>query len=152
LRRVYLDMIGNTNSTGTFVFTGLFTEDPTAAAGGTSTGTNGFASSGSSLADMLLGLPQETTLQAAYQETHLREIALDGYFQDDWRAMKNLTILAGLRYEYFSPYAEEHDRLATLDLSSNFATVATVVPNGVGMYTGKYPRDLIYPEKDNFSP
>jgi len=153
LRRVYLDMIGNTNSTGTFVFTGLFTEDPsTAAAGGTSTGTNGFATSGSSLADMLLGLPQETTLQAAYQETHLREIAMDGYFQDDWRAMKNLTILAGLRYEYFSPYSEEHDRLATLDPASGFGTVATVTPNGVGPYTGKYPRDLIYPEKDDFSP
>ncbi len=153
LRRVYLDMIGNTNSTGTYVFTGLFTENPgTAAAGSTSTGTNGFASSGSSLADLLLGFPQETALQAAYQETHLRQIAMDGYFQDDWRAMKNLTILAGLRYEYFSPYSEEHDRLATLDPSGSFANVATVLPNGVGMYSGKYPRDLIYPEKDNFSP
>jgi trimeric autotransporter adhesin len=154
LRRVYLDMIGNTNSTGTFVFTGFFTEQP--GTGGTSgtgnTGSSGLARSGSSLADLLLGLPQETTLQAAYEESHLRQLATDGYFQDDWRAMKNVTLLLGLRYEYFSPYSEEHDRLATLDAGNNFATVATVTPNGVGPYTGKYPRDLIYPEKNNFSP
>ena len=89
-RRVYDDMIGNTNSTGTFVFTGLFTEAPGSGTAGNS-GFNGFASSGSSLADMLLGLPQETTLQAAYQEAHLRENEMDGYAQDDWRAMKNTT-------------------------------------------------------------
>lgn len=154
VRRVYLDMIGNTNSTGTYVFTGLFTEQPgsSGTSGTGNTGTSGLARSGSSLADMLLGLPQETTLQAAYQESHLRQLAMDGYFQDDWRAMKNLTILAGLRYEYFSPYSEEHDRLATLDTGDNFAAVATVTPNAVGPFTGKYPRDLIYPEKNNFSP
>ena len=57
-RRVYDDMIGNTNSTGTFVFTGLFTEAPGSGTAGNS-GFNGFASSGSSLADMLLGLPRK---------------------------------------------------------------------------------------------
>jgi outer membrane receptor protein involved in Fe transport len=101
-RRVYNDMIGDTNSTGTYVFTGLFTEAPGAAA---TTGRSGFASSGSSLADLLLGLPQETTLQAAYQETHLRANQIDGYAQDDWRAMKNATFLIGLRYDYDSPYS-----------------------------------------------
>ncbi len=65
---------------------------------------------------------------------------------------KNLTLLTGLRYDYDSPYSEENDRLATLDTGNNFATVATVVSNGVGPFTGKYPRDLVYPEKSNFSP
>jgi hypothetical protein len=153
-RRVYSDMIGNTNSTGTYVFTGLFTEAPgsSSASGAGNTGTNGIATSGSSLADMLLGLPQETTLQAAYQEAHLRENEMDGYAQDDWRAMKNLTFLFGLRYDYYSPYSEENDRLATLDPGNNFAQVAIVTSNGVGPFSGKYPRDLIYPEKNNFSP
>ncbi len=154
IRRVYQDLIGNTNSTGTYVFTGLFTEAPgSSGANGTgNTGVNGLAQSGSSLADLLLGLPQETTLQAAYQESHLRQNEMDGYAQDDWRAMKNLTFLFGLRYDYYSPYSEENDRLATLDTGNDFAAVATVTPNGVGPYTGKYPRDLIYPEKNNFSP
>jgi hypothetical protein len=151
VRRVYQDMIGNTDSTGSYVFTGLFTEQPGASSTG-NTGTSGLAQSGSSLADLLLGLPQETTLQAAYQEAHLRQNTIDGYFQDDWRATKSLTLLAGLRYEYFSPYSEEHDRLATLDTGADFTQVATVTPNGVGPYTGKFPHDLIYPEKDNYSP
>ncbi len=154
VRRVYLDMIGNTDSTGTYVFSGLFTQQPgsSGSSGTGNTGAYGLARSGSSLADLLLGLPQETTLQAAYQEAHLRQIATDGFFQDDWRAGKNATVLLGLRYEYFSPYSEEHDRLATLDPGNNFTTVATVTPNGVGPFTGKYPRDLIYPERNNFSP
>lgn len=150
-RRVYQDMIGNTNSTGTYVFTGLFTAQP-GTGSTTSTGVNGFARSGSSLADMLLGLPQETSLQAAYQEAHLRQNNWDGYIQDDWRAGKNMTIVAGLRYEYFSPYSEENNRLATLDVGNNFTQVATVTPNGTGPFTGKFPRDLVYPEKYNFSP
>ena len=66
--------------------------------------------------------------------------------------MPNLTLLYGLRYEYFSPYSEKYDRLATLDTGNNFASVATVVSGGIGPYTGKYPRDLIYPEHNNFSP
>ena len=148
-RRVYNDMIGDTNSTGTYVFTGLFTQAPGSTG---STGLNGFASSGSSLADLLLGLPQETTLQAAYQETHLRANQIDGYAQDDWRALKNVTFLIGLRYDYDSPYSEENDRLATLDPGNNFTQVGIVTPNGVGPFNGKYPHDLVYPEKNNFSP
>ena len=144
-------MIGNTNSTGTYVFSGFFTEQP-GTGGTTGTGPGGQPQSGSSLADLLLGLPQETSLQAAYQESHLRQNAIDGYAQDDWRAKKNVTVLAGLRYEYFSPYSEEHDRLATLDTGNDFTQVATVTPNGVGPFSGKYPRDLVYPEKNNFSP
>jgi trimeric autotransporter adhesin len=155
LRRVYLDMIGNTNATGDYLFSGCFTEAPgscqsSSAAGGGSY--NGTPLTGSSLADLLLGLPQETTLQAAYQETHLRQLVTDAYIQDDWRAMKNLTLLYGVRYEYFSPYSEQHDRLATLDAGNNFTQVTTVTPNGVGPFGGKYPRDLIYPQKDLFSP
>ncbi|MFP5227519.1 MAG: carboxypeptidase regulatory-like domain-containing protein, partial [Acidobacteriota bacterium] len=148
-RRVYNDMIGDTDSTGTYVFTGLYTQAPGSAG---ATGVNGFATSGSSLADLLLGLPQETTLQAAYQETHLRENEMDGYAQDDWRANKNLTLVFGLRYDYYSPYSEENNRLATLDAGNNFTQVGIVMPNTVGPFNGKYPQDLINPEKNNFSP
>ncbi len=150
-RRVYQDQIGDTNSTGMFDFTGLFTQQPGSSGLGSS-GELGQPTSGSSLADLLLGLPQETSIQAANVEAHLRENAIDGYAQDDWRAGKNLTILYGLRYEYFSPYSEEHDRLATLDVSSNFAEAAVVTSNGVGPFTGKFPHDLVYPEKNNFEP
>lgn len=146
LRRVHLNMTGNTgNVTGTYTFTGFFTEQP-------GTAGNANSPSGSAFADFLLGLPQQTTLQAPYATSYLRENVADVYVQDDWRARNNLTILFGLRYEYFSPYSEKSNRLSTLDTGNNFSEVANVLSNGVGPYTGKFPRDLIYPEHDNFSP
>jgi hypothetical protein len=152
-KRVQLDLLGSAGviSTGNFVFSGLFTEQPGSSAAGAAS-QSGVPASGSSLADLLLGLPQETTLQAPYAKSYLRENVDDAYFQDDWRALSSLSVIAGLRYEYFSPYSEKDDRLATLDPGNNFASVATVLPNGTGPYTGKYPRTLIYPERDNFSP
>ena len=128
IKRVHLDLLGSAGviSTGNFVFSGLFTEQPGSSAAGT-TSQNGVPASGSSLADLLLGLPQETTLQAPYAKSYLRENVDDAYFQDDWRALSSLTVLAGLRYEYFSPYSEKDDRLATLDPGNNFASVVTVL-------------------------
>ncbi|HTD54551.1 MAG TPA: TonB-dependent receptor, partial [Silvibacterium sp.] len=148
IRRVHLDLIGETNSTGTYIFTGVYTQAP-----GTSPSTpNGFATSGSSLADLLLGLPQQTSLQAPYQKSYLRQNVIDAYALDDWRLRPNFSINAGLRYEYFSPYSEKDDRLATLDTGNNFASVATVLPNTYGPYSGFFPRTLVYPERTNFSP
>ena len=147
--RVHNDLFGNTGDvTGTYTFTGLFTQQP----GSSSVGPGGTPTSGSSLADLLLGLPQQTSLQAPYQKSYLRQNSWDAFAQDSWRALPNLTLLFGLRYEYFSPYSEKYDRLSTLDTGNDFTSVATVVSGGIGPYTGKYPRDLIYPERNNFSP
>ncbi len=156
VKRVHLDELGSGQllSTGSFIFSGLFTEQP-GASGVTGVGNTtgrGIPASGSSLADLLLGLPQETRLQAAYARSYLRENVYDAYFQDDWKALSSLTLQAGLRWEYFSPYSEKNDRLATLDTGNDFASVATVTPNSMGPYTGAYPRSLIYPEKLDFSP
>src|SRR6202021_2683040 len=44
-------------------------------------------------------------------------------------------------------------RLSTLDYNEGFTRVAPVHPNGIGPVSGiKYPRSLIYPERNNFSP
>jgi hypothetical protein len=147
VHRVDLNLIGGTNSTGTFYFTGFATQEP-----GTQAGSQ-VATSGSSFADFLLGDPQETTIQAPQQKAYMRQNTWDLFAQDDWRALPSLTILAGLRYEYFSPYSEKNDRLATLDYNSAFTQVAPVYPNGIGPISGdKYPHSLIYPERNNFSP
>ncbi|MGC1362324.1 MAG: TonB-dependent receptor, partial [Silvibacterium sp.] len=148
LHRVHLDLLGETNSTGTYTFTGLYTEAP---------GTNpnvptGEANTGSSLADLLLGMPQQTSLQAPYQKSYLRENIIDAYALDDWRVLPNLSINAGVRYEYFSPYSEKYDHLATLDTGNDYSEVATVTPNTVGPYSGYFPRTLVEPEKNDFSP
>ncbi len=147
-RRVHLDMIGQANSTGSFYFTGLFTRQP----GSTQTTPSGVSTTGSDIADLLLGFPQQTALQAPYQKAYLRENVYDLFAQDSWQARPNLTILAGLRYEYFSPYSEKDDRLVNLDAGNDFTSVVPVQPNQVGPYSGKYPRTLINPERNNFSP
>ncbi len=156
VKRVHLDLLGSGQvlSTGSFIFSGLFTQQPgtSATSGVGNTTQRGLPQSGSSLADLLLGLPQQTSIQAPYAKSYLRENVYDAYFQDDWRALPSLTLQAGLRYEYFSPYSEKDDRLATLDPGNNFAAVMTVTPHTIGPYTGSYPRSLIYPEKNDFSP
>ncbi len=155
-KRVQLNLLGSSGvlSTGNFIFSGLFTEQPgsSAVSGVSNTSQTGLPQSGSSLADLLLGLPQETSLQAPYAKSYLRENVYDAYLQDDWRALPSVTLQFGLRYEYFSPYSEKNDRLATLDPGNNFASVATVTPHSIGPYTGTYPRSLIYPERNDFSP
>ena len=153
-KRVQFDLIGQANSTGTFIFTGFATQGP-GSNPNSGTGTNGpsgVPTNGSALADLLLGLPQQTAIQAPYQKAYLRANIYDAFLQDDWRVRPNFTVLAGLRYEYFSPYAEKSDRLATLDPGNDFASVAVVTPNAVGPYNGKYPRTLLKPDRNDFSP
>jgi hypothetical protein len=151
-KRVNLNMIGQANSTGSFIFTGLATQQP-GSNDASSAGTNGgLPRTGSSLADLLLGFPQQTAIQAPYQKAYLRANIYDAFLQDDWRVRANFTVLAGLRYEYFSPYSEKDGRLATIDPSPDFSKVAPVLAGGVGPYRGKYPETLIYPDKTNVSP
>jgi len=91
IRRVHNDLFGNTgNVTGTYTFTGYFTEQP-----GSSGSSGGTSDTGSSLADLLLGLPQQTSLQAPDQKSYLRQNAWDAFAQDSWRARANLTLLFG---------------------------------------------------------
>jgi hypothetical protein len=40
---------------------------------------------------------------------------LGGFFQDEWKIKPNLTINAGLRYDYFSPLNEARDLVVSLD-------------------------------------
>jgi trimeric autotransporter adhesin len=144
--RVDFDLFGGTDATGTYVFTGGFTQIP-----GTSND-NAVATSGSSFADFLLGYPLQTKIEAPDQKAYTRQNNWDLFVRDDWRVLSNLTLIAGLRYDYFSPYVEDQNRLSTLDYTQ-FTRIAPVQPNGVGPVSGAYyPRTLIYPDRDRFSP
>jgi trimeric autotransporter adhesin len=150
-KRIDLNLLGQANPTGTFVFTGLATEGP-GTSNSASNNSNGQPSTGSALADLLLGLPQQSTVQAPDQKAYLRGNIYDAFLQDDWRLRANFTVLAGLRYEYFSPYAEKNGRLATIDANSDFSQVAPIVAGGVGPFNGRYPLTLINPDRNKLSP
>ncbi len=147
LRRIDFNIFGGTDATGSFVFTGGYTQIEGDSA------PSPVPTSGSSFADFLLGDPQQAKIEAPYQKAYARQTNWDLFVRDDWHVLPSLTILAGLRYDYFSPFIEKYNRLSTLDYNSNFSDIAPVQPNGIGPVTGtKYPRSLVNPDRNNFSP
>ncbi len=139
-RREMLDSRTNSNPRGAYVFTGLFTGLGTSRVTGTD------------LADFLLGLPQQASLQYGPGTVQLRSNSVSLYFQDDWRVSTNLTLNAGLRYEYQSPYSESNSQLVNLDAPPDFSAAVPVLAGQVGPFTGAYPLTIINPDRNNVSP
>lgn len=133
------------NGRGTFNFTGLVTSEITA---------NGQPVNGTGydLADFLLGFPQSNSIQYSESSLYFRQNQTNGFAQDEWKARSNLTLIVGVRYEYFSPLSEEYGRLANLDIGPGFSKVAVVTPNQPGPYSGAFPSGLINPDFNNWSP
>jgi trimeric autotransporter adhesin len=154
IRRVHADTVGGTNVVGSFTFSGYATQNPATVCTPSSTVTCPVvAASGYGFADFLLGLPQQSTIQAATEKTYLRGNVFDWYAQDDWRVLPNLTLNYGLRYEYFSPYVEKDNRLVNLDHNSDFTVVVPVCPVAIAGSCGPGTvRSLIKPDRDMFSP
>ena len=93
---------------GTFAFSPNFTNDPSVS----------LATNGNALASMLLGFPTGTTRNKFLIHPGYVYTETAAYFQDDWRVNRWLTLNPGLRWEYFSPLIEEHDRISTLDFAT----------------------------------
>jgi hypothetical protein len=131
------------NPRGSFGFTGA----ATAGAAGTET-------TGSDLADFLIGIPDTSAIAYGNADKYLRQAVLDAYATDDWRILSSLTIDAGARWEYGEPINELKNRLVNLDIAPGFAAVAPVVAtNPVGPLTGThYPASLVRPDKLGFEP
>jgi trimeric autotransporter adhesin len=146
-RRVHRDFLAGLNATGSFTFTGLFTQSPTVA--------NSGSPSGSALADFLLGLPQSSNLNSAVAKSYLRDNVMDAYAMDDWRVLPYLTLNYGLRYEFFAPYTEKYNRLAMVDTDpdAGFTEQAQVVSGAVAPVSGLHlPASLVYPWHKAFAP
>ena len=138
-RRIQLNNQTDSNARGTYIFTGLFTS-------------GGIPGGGLDFADFLLGMPQQASVQYGENNYHFRGDAWSLYVQDDWRLRSNLTINAGVRYEYFSPYSEINNFLANLDVNPTFTSAVPVLPGQVGPITGAFPSSLIDPDRNNFAP
>jgi hypothetical protein len=143
-RRQEFNYLYQQNPRGTFTFTG----------GATQGTVNGVGAGGSDVADFLLGVPETSAIAFGNADKYLRESVYDAYITDDWRVSPQLTVNAGVRWEYGAPITELHGRLVNLDITQGFAAVAPVLGNDpVGPLTGqRYPASLIRPNRRAFEP
>jgi hypothetical protein len=102
----------NNNTNGTFSFTGQYT--------------------GNALADFLMGRASQYTETALDDFNNYRWYNLEPYFEDQVKLRPNLTLTAGLRYEYYSPEHELMNHFGSFDPSLfNPAQAPVVNSSGV---------------------
>jgi hypothetical protein len=115
---------------GSFSFSGQFTQNPLDSSGG------------DGLADELLGLPINSTIDTLINVRN-RQYVPSAFIQDDYRAKSNLTLNLGLRYDYFSPIVSVNNQQSNFDYATGQLIVAG--QNGAS-------RGLVTPDHLNFSP
>ncbi|MDE1154857.1 MAG: TonB-dependent receptor [Acidobacteriaceae bacterium] len=160
-RRQHQDSLGGSNPLGSLVFTGYNTQSPADQACTAGTTTDCSSNSGNSFADFLLGLPQQSKIQAGLAKIYLRENIYDLYAQDDFRVTGNLTLNYGVRYEYFAPFSEKNNRLVNLTGVSTYTTsIGCVAPDAFSVTTANGTLNcaagpnstLIHPDRTMVSP
>ncbi len=131
-RQLNNDFIGS--APGTFSFSGIYTTSTAA----------GSAQNGNAVADFLLGLPAGSTQSLLLGGFGRRDIVASGYFQDDMKLTRRLTVNAGVRWDLWTPWVEVHDRQTNFDFATGQLVVAS--PNG------PFGRALRDTNSHNFAP
>lgn len=93
------------------------------------------------LADLLLGLPESVTVNTVPTVTQLQN-AWSGFFQDDWKVSRVLTLNLGLRYEYTTPYYGNGENE---NINFDPSTGGLIFPTQDLKYT-------VTPDRNNFGP
>ena len=101
---------------------------------------NGYLSfpgmTGNALEELLLGLPSVTTVAHVDNAEHLRTHSEYAFLQDTWRVRPDLTVSAGVRYEFNAPPVDGADRANVYDPATQ--SLVRVGRGGIprGGYTG----------------
>jgi hypothetical protein len=76
------------------------------------------------LSEFLAGNADTASISFGNADKYFRQSVYDDYVADDWRISPELTLNAGLRWEYGAPVTELYGRLVNLDIAPGF-TAAT---------------------------
>ncbi|MGA7155476.1 MAG: carboxypeptidase regulatory-like domain-containing protein [Acidobacteriaceae bacterium] len=133
-RREEFNYFAQQDPRGTFTFTGTAT--------------------GSDFNDFTSGIPDTTSINYGNADKYLRQSVYDAYITDDLRLRPELTIDAGVRWEYGAPITELKNRLVNLDVAPDFTAVDPVLASDpIGPLTGQhYPTSLLRPDRRNVEP
>jgi len=146
IRRRQLNPYTDLTSRGVFQFTGLMTGQLDASGNPVST------LPGSDFADLLLGLPQQTTVQFG-TANYGRQWQFDAYAQDDWRVSPRFSINYGVRYEKYTPFAEKYNHLATVVMNPGITDAAVIEPGTTNPFTGSVvPNSMVYSNNAEVTP
>ena len=109
------------------------------------------SATGDSLADFLLGAPTDY-FQAPSAPSNIRSKQYYGFFQDEWRITKKLSLNFGLRYEYSSPKYDTERRSFSI-IPGEQSTVFTNAPVGL-VFPGDTgaPRGANFPDRNDWAP
>jgi trimeric autotransporter adhesin len=124
-RRQQFNYLAQTNPRGTFLFTG--------------------AATGSDFGDFLAGIPDVSNIAFGNADKYFRQSVWDAFINDDFRISPNLTLNAGLRWEYEQPITEKYGRLVNLDIAPGFTAATPVV-------AGETSSPLIHPDRRGVQP
>ncbi|MBI4910673.1 MAG: TonB-dependent receptor [Acidobacteria bacterium] len=135
-QEIYAPTFATLDGRGSFGFTGVFTQNPQRRPG-----------SGSSIADLLLGIPNNITVGTP-SDANERTRNYYFYVQHDWNITPRFTLNAGLRYEITAPYWDDNGRLSNLVIDSGSQLYGQYVIAG----DSRVPRAIQSTDRNNFAP
>jgi hypothetical protein len=124
---------------------------------------------GSGLASFLLGIPSNADREEGDASMELAGNYYGAFVNDEWKATPNLTVTAGLRYDYAAPLQEVRGNMSSLDwanstpdhtiwdVAKGAKASFPIAPSGLmasGVpYTVQYvPNGLFYPDRKDWAP
>ena len=109
--------------------------------------------SGVDVADFLLGLPHTSAIGFGNGDKRFRNRSYAAYATDDWKVKPSLTLVLGLRWEYEAPITEAQERLANLEVASDFTRIDHIVSGDMSPSSGaRVPTALVRGDRRGLQP